>query len=84
MFSGALRRSAITSKRLIKRGGDHHHELTVFTDGPPSKGRVLRWLGFLTMGPTSLTLGLYIFYVGPRIRAKRAEAAEAAAAAAAE
>lgn len=43
-------------------------KLTVFTEGPPSKGRVLRWLSFLALGPTALTLGLYTLYVGPRIR----------------
>jgi hypothetical protein len=45
-------------------------QLTIFTEGPPSRGQALRWIGFFTLTPTAILAGGYTLYVGPRIRAK--------------
>ena len=68
MLVNAFKRSAVATKSLLKKSGDHHHELTIFTEGPPKKGQILRWMGFLTLGPTMMAATLYGVYVGPRIK----------------
>ena len=67
--SSILRRTAF-AKNILRRGGDHHHELTIFNEGPPSKGQILRWFAFLAGVPTAATLFSYYINVVPRIRAK--------------
>ncbi|EFC49064.1 predicted protein [Naegleria gruberi] len=61
------------ARNLPRRGHDahdHHHELVMFTNGPPKKAAVAAWMTFMIGTPVAICFSWWYTYVGSKLSQK--------------